>query len=89
MPWKLLTGKRVSTTAIEFLRCVTLGKEISRGRFYFVAKFYDEADNLVEKPPEFIAFAKRTFDIVKKYTKRNEIGDYVGHEAAKLDYTFV
>lgn len=75
--------------AIEFARCVTVGKEISWGRFYYHVKYYDETGNLVEKPLEFIAFAKRVFSIVKKYTKINGHGDYVGNEAGKSNYTFV
>jgi hypothetical protein len=78
-----------TSPVIEFFRCVTFGNEISRGRFYYIAKFYDEAGNLVEKSPEFIAFAKRAFNTVKKCTTRNVAGDYVGQEAGKKNYIFV
>jgi hypothetical protein len=78
--WKI---DSVISPAVEFDRCYHDETMVRRGRLYFhEGFFYDEADNWVEKPKEFISWANSLLRWIRSHYKRDpKTGFYVGPSA--------
>jgi hypothetical protein len=67
---------------IELSRCFYDGKILRRGRVYYTKGFYDEAGQWVDKPADFLAWAKKVFSVTRKGLQRDAgLGSYVGQDA--------
>jgi hypothetical protein len=85
--------ERYQNPIVEFATCIQHENEILRGRFYYEAKYLDYASGVVvEKSPDFISWATKIFNVVKKNTTKDAHGFYIGKGAQALQrrgYTFV
>jgi hypothetical protein len=67
---------------IELSRCFYDGKVLKRGRLYYIKGFYDEAGRWVDKPADFLAWAKKVFSVTRKGLRRDaELFSYIGQDA--------
>jgi hypothetical protein len=65
---------------IEFQRCFFDGKELRRGRAYFVDKYYDSSDALIQKPETFRKWAQTVLRAIRQSLERKG-SDYIGYDA--------
>jgi len=67
---------------IELSRCFYDGGILRRGRVYYSKGFYDGTGQWVEKPAEFLEWAKKVFSVTRKGLQRDgELSSYVGPDA--------
>lgn len=66
---------------IEFHKCFFDGKNIRRGRAYFVDKYYDSNNDLVQKADAFRSWASLVLKTIRKQLRRRDY-DYIGLEAS-------
>jgi hypothetical protein len=77
--------ERTKNPIVEFSTCIQRDKEIQRGRFYYEPRYFDNGTGtMVEKSPEFIAWATKIFNLVKKITAKDAQGYYIGRDAQAL-----
>lgn len=70
---------------IEFTNCYFDSKTIGPGRMYVSTGFYDDSDNWVDKPTDFLEWVDRVFKATKKALSRDkELDSYIGGEAKRL-----
>jgi hypothetical protein len=85
--------ERSRNPIVEFSTCIQRDNEIQRGRLYYEPKYLDEESGIVvEKSPEFIVWATKIFNLVKKSTTKDTQGYYIGKGAQALQrrgYTFL
>jgi hypothetical protein len=85
--------ERYKNPIVEFATCIEHQNEIQRGRLYYEAKYLDNASGaVIEKSPEFIVWATKIFNVVKKSTTKDAHGYYIGKGAQALQrrgYAFV
>jgi hypothetical protein len=66
---------------IEFQRCFFDKKILRRGRAYFVEKYFDSNDLLIQKPEAFRYWANSVLTVIKsEFHKKGS--DYIGADAA-------
>jgi len=66
--------------AIEFQRCFFDGKELRRGRAYFVDKYYNSKGALIQKPEPFRKWAQSVLGVIRRSLERQG-HDYIGRDA--------
>ena len=85
--------ERFRNPVVELSTCIQRDNEIQRGRFFYQPRYLDDESGMVlEKSPEFIAWARKIFNLVKKSTTRDSDGYYIGRGAKALQlqgYTFL
>ena len=74
----------LKSPVVEFWPCIYDDNIIRRGRLYYMPTYYDENSRLIQKSPEFISWATKLFNIVKKSCVRNAQDNYVGKRAQDL-----
>lgn len=71
----------IRSPVVEFSRCYFDGRSLlRRGRLYVVTNYYD-GDCFVEKPTEFLDWAKSLLAIARRELVRRQDGDYITHRA--------
>ena len=73
-----------SNNIVELSRCYVNDKYISVGRMYLVASYFDSANSLIRKPPEFLTWAEHIYKRAKRSLTHLGQGFYAGAEALKL-----
>lgn len=76
---------QLRSPVIEFDGGVFDRSKILRGRLYFTTTYFDEAGQLVEKDPAFVAWAIRVLSAARRHGERSQaLGATVGAHAQAL-----
>jgi len=67
---------------IEYSRCYVTKKLVRRGRLYFLKKYYDDNNTLIEKPRDFVVWANHILGAARKNLAFHSAGELIGSGAS-------